>query len=314
MKVAKQFDYVIINDDLDQTVKEILKCIDDFNRGQYSQDILNKGKLIDDFIESLSDSTLSSNVESTFNSSIADSWDNKSRFVIYHGVKNPITREVMDNVNDGMKIADVGCGTGKLISKIDKKVNACELTGIDISDRMIEQAEKKVLTGNNKAIFMNKDFMKYDSDSKFDIIIFSYVLHHMADPIESLRKAKNLLSSDGRILFSVPGNNYLKETFMDDELNGRYSIEQTDEIVSEAGLYAMSASRNNFLMTFNTYEMYLNYLKSIGTYQKILNYSDEDWSLEFNDVVMKRFNDSKFITGEYLTYNCVDKNKILNRW
>ncbi len=161
---------------------------------------------------------------------------------------------------------------------------------------------------------MNKDFMKYDSDSKFDIIIFSYVLHHMADPIESLRKAKNLLSSDGRILFSVPGNNYLKETFMDDELNGRYSIEQTDEIVSEAGLYAMSASRNNFLMTFNTYEMYLNYLKSIGTYQKILNYSDEDWSLEFNDVVMKRFNDSKFITGEYLTYNCVDKNKILNRW
>lgn len=87
-----------------------------------------------------------------------------------------------------------------------------------------------------------------------------------------------------------------------------------DEIVSEAGLYAMSASRNNFLMTFNTYEMYLNYLKSIGTYQKILNYSDEDWSLEFNDVVMKRFNDSEFITGEYLTYNCVDKNKILNRW
>ena len=87
-----------------------------------------------------------------------------------------------------------------------------------------------------------------------------------------------------------------------------------DEIVNETGLYAMSACRNDFLMTFNTYDMYLNYLKSIGTYQKVINYSSGDWSLDFNDIIKKRFNDSEFITGEYLAYNCVDKTKILNRW
>lgn len=177
----------------------------------------------------------------------------------------------------------------------------------------ITQAEKKVLTGNNKTVFINRDFMKFDFNRRFDLIIFSYVLHHMANPVEALRKAKEMLSNKGIILFSVPGNNYLKETFVDDDLKGRYSIEQMDEIISEAGLYPMSACRNNFLMTFNTYEMYLNYLKSIGTYQKVIDYSTGDWSSEFNDVVMKRFNDSEFITGEYLTYNCVNKSNILNR-
>lgn len=40
-----------------------------------------------------------------------------------------------------MKIADIGCGTEKLIGKIDKKFNGCEITGIDISNEMILNAQ-----------------------------------------------------------------------------------------------------------------------------------------------------------------------------
>ena len=86
-----------------------------------------------------------------------------------------------------------------------------------------------------------------------------------------------------------------------------------DRIVESAGLYPLSACRNNFLMTFNSYEMYIEYLKSIGTYQKINNYTNEKWEYDFNQQVLMRFNDSEFITGEYLTYNCVDKSKVLKR-
>lgn len=273
----------------------------------------NQNYLVEGFIEELNNTTLSSKVESVFNSKIVDSWDDKSRYVVYHGIKNPMTDEVLENVRDGIKIADIGCGTGKLIGKIDKKVNSCEFTGIDISDRMISQAQKRILTGNNKVMFINKDFMKCNINNQFDLIIFSYVLHHMVDPVEALKKAKELLTNEGKILFSVPGNNYLKETFSDTDLSGRYNIKEMDDIVNEAGLFPMSACRNEFLMTFNSYEMYLNYLKSIGTYQKAINYSDEDWSSELNNVIMKRFNDSDYITGEYLTYNCIDKSKILGR-
>ena len=55
------------------------------------------------------------------------------------------------------------------------------------------------------------------------------------------------------------------------------------------------------------------YLKSIGTYQKINNYQNTEWDSEFNKKVLERFNTSSLITGEYLTYNCKDKNKILIR-
>lgn len=77
-------------------------------------------------------------------------------------LKNPITNEVLSSVNDGMKIADIGCGTGKLIGKIDKTFNGCEITGIDISDEMILNAQNRIFSGKNKTAFVNKDFMNLE--------------------------------------------------------------------------------------------------------------------------------------------------------
>lgn len=67
---------------------------------------------------------------------------------------------------------------------------------------MITQAEKKVLTGNNKTVFINRDFMKFDFNRRFDLIIFSYVLHHMANPVEALKKRKKCYPT--RELFYFP--------------------------------------------------------------------------------------------------------------
>ncbi|UKI27496.1 MAG: class I SAM-dependent methyltransferase [Bacilli bacterium] len=78
------------------------------------------------------------------------------------------------------------------------------------------------------------------------MIIFSYVLHHVKDPVLALKRARSLLTNDGKILFSVPGKNYLSETFLPNDLNGRFSLEEMDKIVESAGLYPLSACRNNF--------------------------------------------------------------------
>lgn len=310
---AMNYDFVVINDDLELAVTQIIEAINAFETKSFSVNSVQNQKIIKDFIKQFNNASLESKVEKVFNKEIADSWDDKARFVTYHGIKNPITNEVLSSIHNGMSIADIGCGTGKLISKIDRKIDNSVLTGLDISSNMIYHAQNRVMTEKNKTVFINDDFMKYDFKNKFDIIIFSYVLHHMSDPVEALRRAKELLTNEGNILFSVPGTSYLSETFKANELNGRYSIEEMDQIVAEAGLYPLSACRNNFLMSFNSYEMYIEYLKSIGTYQKINNYLNEEWDSEFNKVVLERFNVSEFITGEYLTYNCKDKKKILTR-
>lgn len=310
---AMNYDFVVINDDLELAVTQIIEAINAFETKSFFVNSVQNQKIIKDFIKQFNNASLESKVEKVFNKEIADSWDDKARFVTYHGIKNPITNEVLSSIHNGMSIADIGCGTGKLISKIDRKIDNSVLTGLDISSNMIYHAQNRVMTEKNKTVFINDDFMKYDFKNKFDIIIFSYVLHHMSDPVEALRRAKELLTNEGNILLSVPGTSYLSETFKANELNGRYSIEEMDQIVAEAGLYPLSACRNKFLMSFNSYEMYIEYLKSIGTYQKINNYLNEEWDSEFNKVVLERFNASEFITGEYLTYNCKDKKKILTR-
>lgn len=313
LKDAKSYDYVLINDDLNTAVNQLMYIIDEYCLQRFCPNRVDVEETIDLFIEQFENSKERSGVEKVFNKKIADSWDDKSRFVTYHGIKNPITNEVFTNIHNGMSIADIGCGTGKLISKIDSRIDNSSLFGLDISDDMVCHAQARIFTGKNDTLFINADFMNYDFTRQFDLIIFSYVLHHVKDPVLALKRARSLLTSDGKILFSVPGKNYLSEIFLPNDLNGRFSLEEMDKIVESAGLYPLSACRNNFLMTFNSYEMYIEYLKSIGTYQKINNYTNEKWGYDFNQQILMRFNDSKFITGEYLTYNCVDKSKILKR-
>ena len=178
---------------------------------------------------------------------------------------------------------------------------------------MISVAQTRNFSGKNNITLVNNDFMEYDFKDYYDIIIFSYVLHHMDNPVEALKKAKEMLTENGKILFSVPGKKYLSEVFNDDKSIGRFSIEEMDDIVSSAGLYPLKSSRDRFMMSFNSYEMFLKYLQSIGTYQKIMGYSNQSWPTEFSNEILKRFDSTSFITGEYLTYNCENLEKKLRR-
>lgn len=311
---ARNYDFVIINDNIITAYDEVIKSIEYFKKGIADNNDSLKNEIITDFISGLSTYLIENNsVEQVFNSEVAKKWDEKAKYVTYFGIKNPIKSEIMLSVVNGINIADIGCGSGKMIQRIDEKVSGCKITGLDISHDMISVAEQKIYTGQNELNFINNDFMKYNFKDQYDIMIFSYVLHHLDNPIEALIKARNMLTNTGKIIFSVPGISYLSEIFESNELSGRFSIEQMDSIVESAGLFPVSAKRNKFYMQFNSYEMFIKYLKSIGTYQKINGYSNEEWNEIFNSNIMKRFMENQFITGEYLTYNCEDKAKILTR-
>jgi len=314
LEIARKFDYVIVNDNIEQSFKNIRLCISHFmNGGNCGFLVKDNMELIDNLIKGLNNSIEEKSVEQVFNSAIAKKWDQKAQYVTYYGIKNPITEEVMSSVSNGVKIADIGCGTGKILQKLDNKYLNCDLTGLDISSDMISVAHTRKITGNNNITLVNNDFMEYDFKDYYDIIIFSYVLHHMDNPIEALKKAKDMLTDKGKILFSVPGKSYLSEIFDNDKSVGRFSIEEMDDIVMSAGLYPLKTSRNRFMMSFNSYEMFIKYLQSIGTYQKIMGYSNQDWPRDFSDEVLTRFDATEYITGEYLTYNCENLQKKLGR-
>ena len=314
LEIARGFDYVIVNDDLVRACNEILAFINNYKVGHVNADVELQNEVISKLILDLRQSVTNySSVEKVFNGEVARNWDEKAKYVTYFGVKNPIKSEIMSNVKDGILIADVGCGSGRIIQTLDQSISGCKLTGLDVSSDMISVAEQKLYSDRNEISFINSDFMKYNFIDKYDMIIFSYVLHHLDNPIGALIKARNMLKESGKIIFSVPGNCYLSEIFSSTELNGRYSIDDVDHMVDAAGLFPISAKRNKFLMQFSSYEMFIKYLKSIGTYQKINGYTNDEWSEFLQHEIAKRFSKNPVITGEYLTYNCEDKSKILVR-
>ncbi|PLX27420.1 hypothetical protein C0583_03860 [Candidatus Parcubacteria bacterium] len=101
-------------------------------------------------------------------------------------------------------VLDIGCSDGELgeIIKVEKE---CRVWGVDISHESIEQASKKI--DKTFVVDIDMELAKWPGEivaQKFDYIILSEVLEHMLHPEEVLRKAKELLNSDGKIIITVP--------------------------------------------------------------------------------------------------------------
>jgi ubiquinone/menaquinone biosynthesis C-methylase UbiE len=246
----------------------------------------------------------------TFDAKVSSKWDNKEEYVSYYGYPNPITKLVLDKSQNKISIIDIGCGTGKLIEEIDKKVEKSNIVGLDISRSMIMNAKQKEYTGRNNIEYICEDFLDVKLHL-FDLVIMKNFLHHTINPEEYLRKAVSILKDNGELIFSVPSLNYLKELFLPKELNGRFNVNELNKILSHVGLFPLSVNINRVAMTYSSYEACIEYLKSIGTYAKIIDYADGDWNKHFDELVHHRFNRHSYITGEYLTYDCINKNNVL---
>ena len=239
---------------------------------------------------------------------IALEWNNKGNLIASCiGQKNPFKTEYKNWIRNGMRILDVGCGAGKNLLKIDSEYEDCELYGIDISEKMVEIAEQNSANAKNRIVFVNIDFLEFNSEKKYDVIIFNYVLHHMEKPQLAVEKAYSLLKNNGLIMLTVPGTEYLKETFpycqgVNNDSIGRFPREKVENMFKTFEVVQLLYKKSMFLMRFDSYEQYMQYLKSIGTYQKIVNYSHKKWSMEFERLVMNSYLNAKYITGHYDMY------------
>lgn len=200
--------------------------------------------------------------------SIAPEWNNKGNLISSCiGQKNPFKTEYKNWIQNGMHILDVGCGAGKNLLKIDSEYENCELYGIDISETMVTIAKQNSANAKNHIVFANVDFLEFNSEEKYDVIIFNYVLHHMEKPQLAIEKAYNLLRNNGIIMLTVPGTEYLKETFpychdvIDDSI-GRFPREEVESMFEFFEVVQLLYKKSMFLMRFDSYEHICNILKA----------------------------------------------------
>ena len=59
--------------------------------------------------------------------------------------KNPYTRTILSTLCPGMKLLDIGCGTGHIIQELASSLKGVLFFGLDISDAMIGIAKSNNL-------------------------------------------------------------------------------------------------------------------------------------------------------------------------
>lgn len=97
----------------------------------------------------------------------------------------------------GNKLLEVGTGAGETTSVAKELL--FEITGIEI--RPIYAKNVSSMLGIN---IYSIDFMDFETDNIFDIVILGDVLEHTPYPIKTLEKVYNLLNKEGVVWISTP--------------------------------------------------------------------------------------------------------------
>jgi 2-polyprenyl-3-methyl-5-hydroxy-6-metoxy-1,4-benzoquinol methylase len=96
-----------------------------------------------------------------------------------------------------LRILDVGCGDGWLVSRL---LPYGSVTGTDLADEVIERAKARYPA----ATFVAGDFMSLEYPTRsFDVVVSCEVLSHVADQPAFLRKAVSLVAPGGELLLAT---------------------------------------------------------------------------------------------------------------
>jgi len=101
----------------------------------------------------------------------------------------------------GIKLLDVGCGSGKAINLMAKSFPNSHFTGYDFSSEAIQNAKNESEhLGITNVTFEKQDASSFIKDSHFDIITAFDAIHDQAKPDKVLANIKKALKSDGIFL------------------------------------------------------------------------------------------------------------------
>jgi trans-aconitate 2-methyltransferase len=102
-----------------------------------------------------------------------------------------------------MRVADLGCGTGKLTRTLHERLQARETLGIDRSARMLENIRGQAPTdGLHFEIDTIQDFP--GDRGRFDVIFSNAAYHWVPDHASLLARLTAALAPGGQLAFQVP--------------------------------------------------------------------------------------------------------------
>lgn len=122
------------------------------------------------------------------------------------------------NVHPGMKLLDVGCGTGNFSIKLTEM--GCIVTGIDISDKMLNAARKKAEEKGLNIDFRNMDLYNLEfEDEQFDGVFSMAAFEFIAQPERALDELLRVVKKGGQVLVgTISRDSSWGRMYLSDEL------------------------------------------------------------------------------------------------
>jgi 2-polyprenyl-3-methyl-5-hydroxy-6-metoxy-1,4-benzoquinol methylase len=113
----------------------------------------------------------------------------------------PIIPQVMEALDKGIDVLDVGCGSGRALNKMAKLFPNSRFKGYDFSEEAIATAQSEANSqGLTNIQFQVKDAAKLDEVEQYDLICTFDSVHDQAKPDVMLRGIHQALRPDGTYL------------------------------------------------------------------------------------------------------------------
>lgn len=106
---------------------------------------------------------------------------------------------LLPRLDAGIRVADIGCGTGYCIGLMAARFPKSTFVGYDVSEPAIAQARAEARSMTN-ASFIVADVARFETPVPFDLITAFDAIHDQADPSGVLRRIRSALAPAGIFL------------------------------------------------------------------------------------------------------------------
>jgi trans-aconitate 2-methyltransferase len=107
----------------------------------------------------------------------------------------------------GLRVVDLGCGTGELTVELHRRLGAAETVGVDSSAAMLAEA---AAFGGEAVRFVDADLRAFaarpENAGAFDVVLSNAALQWVPEQAEVIERLTGLLAPGGQIAIQVPAN------------------------------------------------------------------------------------------------------------